>query len=181
MQAKQGIEDSNLKVVPNLKNTDGEVINGRYDPNTGQILVSQDRENILDVVGSSGHEHAHASEVEKLLELLKEKWKHIKPRKEAFTRSDGSVDTEWKDYISKIVEMRAPAMSVWSEMKELGFNKVGDYLHHLKRFGLEDKQWEALVNRYGLTNAKYMVETVFGLSPLVINRINNEEKDSTTM
>ena len=67
---------------------------------------------------------------------------------------NGSVDTEWKDYISKIVEMRAPAMSVWSEMKELGFSKVGDYLHHLKRFGLEDKQWEALVNRYGLTNAK---------------------------
>lgn len=41
--------------------------------------------------------------------------------------------------------------------------------------------WDALVNRYGLTNAKYMVETVFGLSPFVINGINNEEKDSTTM
>ena len=181
LQAKQGIEDSNLKVVPNLKSENGEVLNGQYDPNTRQVLVSQDRDNILDVVESSGHEHAHASEVEKLLELLKEKWKHIKPRKEAFTRSDGSIDTEWKDYISKIVEMRAPAMSVWSEMKELGFNKVGDYLHHLKRFGLEDKQWEALVNRYGLTNAKYMVETVFGVSPFVINGINNEEKDSTTM
>lgn len=181
LQAKQGIKDSDLKVVPNLRSENGEVLNGQYDPNTRQVLVSQNRDNILDVVESSGHEHAHASEVEKLLELLKEKWKHIKPRKEAFTRSDGSIDTEWKDYISKTIEMRAPAMSVWSEMKELGFSKVGDYLHHLKRFGLEDKQWEALVNRYGLTNAKYMVETVFGLSPLVINGINNEEKDSTTM
>lgn len=181
MQAKQGIEDSNLKVVPNLKDANGEALNGQYDPNTRQVLVSQDRDNILDIVESSGHEHAHASEVEKLLELLKEKWKHIKPRKEAFTRNDGSIDTEWKDYISKIIEMRAPAMSVWSEMKELGFSKIGDYLHHLKRFGLEDKQWEALVNRYGLTNAKYMIETVFGLSPFVINGINNEEKDSTTM
>lgn len=181
VQARQAIEDSDLKVIPNLKNANGDALNGQYDPETRQVLVSQDRDNILDIVGSSGHEHAHASEVDGLLGLLKEKWKHIKPRKEAFTRSDGSIDTEWKDYISKIVEMRAPAMSVWSEMKELGFNKVGDYLHHLKRFGLEDKQWEALVNRYGLTNAKYMVETVFGLSPFVINGINNEEKDSTTM
>ena len=176
MEAAQNIKDSKLKVVPNLKNAEGKALNGQYDPNTGEVLVAQDRDNILDVARTSGHEHAHASEVEKLLNMLKKKWAHIKPRKEAYTNSDGSLDTEWKDYMSKITEMRAPAMSVWSGMKKLGFNKVGDYLAHLSRLGMKDKQWEALVDRYGTTNAKYMVETVFGISPLMlVNKGKDEE------
>ena len=73
-------------------------------------------------------------------------------------------------------------MAVWSQMKELGFKKVGDYLNHLRRFGIEDKQWENLVNRYGITNAKEMVETVFGLSPfMLLNTQNNEESSGNTM
>lgn len=182
MEAAQNIKDSKLKVVPNLKNAKGEALNGQYNLDTGEALIAQDRDNILDIARTSGHEHAHASEVEKLLNMLKKKWAHIKPRKEAYTNSDGSLDTEWKDYISKITEMRAPAMSVWSGMKKLGFNKVGDYLAHLSRLGMKDKQWEALVDRYGIKNAKYMVETVFGISPLMlINKSNDEKEISTAM
>ena len=180
-QMEGAINDSELKVVPNLKDKNGDPLNGLHDPNTGEVFVAQDRDNVLDLIGTSQHEHAHATEIEKLLGMLKERWKHIQPRKEAYT-TNGIEDTDFKDYISSIKEMRAPAMAVWSQMKELGFKKVGDYLNHLRRFGMEDKQWENLVNRYGITNAKEMVETVFGLSPfMLLNTQNNEESSGNTM
>ena len=76
--------------------------------------------------------------------------------------------------------MREPALAVWSQMKAMGYKNIDNYLNRLNSVGQKDAQWENLVTRYGTENAKYMVETVFGLSPLILIGTGNHEKENSS-
>ena len=61
-----------------------------------------------------------------------------------------------------------------------GNSRDEDYLNHLNRLSLKDKQLERLKDVYGFTNAKRMVETVFGISPFILINTQKDEKENSS-
>lgn len=141
--------------------------------NNIDVKLTTNRESPDDLLFSGEHEYGHVTETDKILELLEKEWGKLEVNPKYYTEN-GVENLVLKEYYTGIPENRTMALSIQADMYDKGIPTLDKYIEYLENNKMTNEQWTRLKDLHGENKAKHLVETVFGLSPLVYMGTKNK-------